>query len=73
MMHDACPLTQKRGKNLIFIPSALGRFEYLFQIYLDITNWLHNTSPRTLNLIKLPTINILYLETLWTFVAFFFI
>lgn len=39
MMHDACPLTQKRGKNLIFIPSALGTFEYLFQIYLDITNW----------------------------------
>lgn len=73
MMHDACPLTQKRGKNLIFIPSALGTFEYFFQIYLDITNWLHNTSPRSLNLIKLPTINILCLEALWTFVVLFFI
>ena len=63
MLHSAC-LTQKRGKNLIFIPSALGTFEYLFQIYLDTTNCLCNTSPQSLNLIKLPTINILCLEAL---------
>lgn len=44
VMHSACPLLQKEGKNPIFVPSALGKFEHLFQIYLAITNCFYNSS-----------------------------
>lgn len=50
---------------MLFVTFALGKFEHLFQTYLDITNWFCNSSPQSLNLIKLLTITILYLEALW--------
>lgn len=73
MMHSTCPLTAEEGKHLIFVPSALSTFVHLFQIYLDVTNCLCNFSSQSLNLIKLPTITILYLEAFWVFAASLFI
>lgn len=52
---------------MISVTCAPGKFEHLFQIHLDITNWYCNSSPQTLNFIKLPTTTILYLEALWIF------
>lgn len=52
---------------MVFVTFAPGKFEHLVQIYLDITNWLCNSSPQSLNLIKLPAVTILYLQALWIF------
>lgn len=67
IMCNVFPHCIKENKEMIFVTCALGKFEHLFQIYLDITNWFCNSSPQSLNLIKLPTITILYLEALWIF------
>lgn len=57
------------NKETLFVTCALGKFEHLLQTYLDKTNWFCNSSPQSLNLIKLPTITILFLEALWIFVT----
>ena len=57
------------NKETLFVTCALGKCEHLFQTYLDVTNWFCNSSPQSLNLIKLPTITILYLEALWIVVT----
>lgn len=73
VMPSTCPLTAEKGRNLIFAPSALGTSVRLFHIYLDITDCFCNFSSQSLNLIKLPTITILYLEALRVFAASLFI
>lgn len=57
------------NKETLFVTCALGKCAHLFQTYLDITNWFCNSSPQSLNLIRLPTITILYLEALWIVVT----